>query len=60
MQAKAHVSFPVRTGPRSHESVLGKAWSKLMSKFVMDAPEGWDVHPDVQRMLDERALNSKR
>lgn len=60
MQAKAHVSIPVHTGPRSQESVLAKAWSKFKGYLVMEAPDGWDVHPDVQRLLDERALNVTR
>ncbi len=54
MQAKAHVSvrgFPAR---RPMKGILQKLWRKVVGKFVMDAPEWWDVHPEVQRKLDEK------
>ncbi|AIE86677.1 hypothetical protein [Fimbriimonas ginsengisoli] len=34
-------------------------WNRLISRFVMDAPPDWDVHPDAVERLASRATPSE-
>ncbi len=53
MLAKSRAYSQVNFVPIAEQSRHESLWQRIVHSLVMDGPERWDMHPDVQRLIDQ-------